>query len=54
MQVIINQLTKEIICTALGKGSRHDFIGYQKAKLLPENKYSFEVTKVIKGFTITI
>ena len=32
MQLIINQLTKEIICTALYKGSRHDF------HWLPESK----------------
>ncbi len=33
MQLIINQLTREIICTAFGKGRRHDFYLFKESKI---------------------
>ncbi len=33
LQLIVNQLTREIICTAFGKGRRHDFHLFKKSKV---------------------
>jgi DDE superfamily endonuclease len=33
MQLIINQTTKQIICTAFGKGRRHDLFLFKKSKI---------------------
>ncbi len=34
MQLIVNELTREIICTAFGKGKRHDFYLFKESKTL--------------------
>ena len=34
MQLIVNQVTKEIICTAFGKGKRHDFNLFKNSKIV--------------------
>lgn len=33
MQLLINQITQEIICTAIGKGKQHDFQIFKKSAI---------------------
>lgn len=49
MQLIINQMTKEIICTAFGKGRRHDFHIFKKSKTLIRQEVQLLADKGYQG-----
>jgi IS5 family transposase len=49
MQIIINQLTREIICTDFEKGRRHDFYLFKKSKVLIKKEIQLLADKGYQG-----
>lgn len=49
MQLIINPITREIICTAFGKGRRHDFHLFKKSQTLVREKIQLLADKGYQG-----
>jgi len=49
LQLLINQITQEIICTALGKGKQHDFKIFKKSRVLAAQKIQLIADKGYQG-----
>ena len=48
-QVIINQQSEQILCTAYGKGSEHDFNLYKRSKIKIKNEVKCLAAKGYQG-----
>lgn len=49
MQLIVNQLTKEIVCTAFAKGRRHDFHVFKEIKTYVKEEIQLLADKGYQG-----
>lgn len=49
MQLLINQISQEIICTAIGKGQRHDFRIFKKSAIKAIQRIEFIADKGYQG-----
>ena len=49
MQLIVNQVTKEIICTAFDKGKKHDFNLFKQSKIAVKEEIKLLADKGYQG-----